>query len=65
MFYIWIGFVFFLCTYFYLAKIGKYFIEMFKNDNIPEFLKNQILKSFIRRIVFNRKECTVKIYYYV
>ena len=40
-------------------------IEMFKNDNIPEFLKNQILKSFIRRIVFNRKECTVKIYYYV
>ena len=55
-----------------MEKYAKVIVRSntFHTDNlftykIPEFLKNQILKSFIRRVVFNRKECTVKIYYYV
>ena len=40
-------------------------LEMLKSDEIPENLKNQILKSFIFRIVFSRKENSVKIFYYI
>lgn len=40
-------------------------MEMLGSDKFSEFLKNKILKSFICRIVFNRKENAVKIYYYI
>ncbi|MBQ2671727.1 MAG: recombinase family protein [Clostridia bacterium] len=40
-------------------------VKILKSDKISETLKNQILKSFISRIVFSRKENNVKIFYYI
>lgn len=40
-------------------------VEIIKSNKISENLKNQILKSFIFQIIFDRKEDFVKIYYYL
>lgn len=41
------------------------FITLLKTDNISECEKNQILRSFIDKIVFNRSDCSVRILYYI
>ena len=40
-------------------------ISLLKTDNISEGEKNQILRSFIDKIVFNRSDCTVRIFYFI
>ena len=40
-------------------------ISLLKTDNISEGEKNQILRSFIDKIVFNRSDCTVRILYFI
>lgn len=40
-------------------------LGIFKSDKISENLKNQILKSFISKIIFSKGENSVKIYYYI
>ena len=34
-------------------------------NNVSEGEKNQILRSFIDKIVFNRSDCTVRIFYFI
>lgn len=40
-------------------------ISLLKTDNISEGEKNQILRSLIDKIVFNRSDCTVRIFYFI
>lgn len=40
-------------------------INLLKTGNISEGEKNQILRSFIDKIVFNRSDCTVRIFYFI
>ena len=35
-----------------------------KTPAVPESMKNSILKSFVRRIVFDRSKCDVEIFFY-
>ena len=35
-----------------------------KTPAVPESMKNSILKSFVRRIVFDRSRCDVEIFFY-
>lgn len=40
-------------------------LEKFKSKNISENAKNQILRSFISKIVFHRDESAIEMYYYI
>jgi len=40
-------------------------ISLLKTDNISEGEKNQILRSFIDKIIFDRSDCSVRIFYYI
>lgn len=46
-------------------KCLKEAISKLKSNNLSENEKNEILRSFIAKIVFKRDDCTIQIYYYV
>ncbi len=39
-------------------------MSLIKSPAIPEETKNSVLKSFVRRIIFNREKCDVDIFFY-
>ena len=39
-------------------------MPLIKSPAMPEETKNTILKSFIRRIIFDRSKCDVRIFFY-
>lgn len=39
-------------------------MPLIKSPAVPESMKNSILKSFVRRIVFDRSKCDVEIFFY-
>ena len=39
-------------------------MSLIKSPAIPEETKNSVLKSFVRRIIFNRERCDVDIFFY-
>ena len=47
-----------------LIEKHKGCISQLKNPNVSDAEKNEILRSFIDRIVFNRKDSTVEIFFY-
>lgn len=48
-----------------LIKKNKKVITTLRNKKIPEQEKNEILRSFINKIVFNRPDSSVELFFYV
>lgn len=47
-----------------LMERKKDILPQLKSPNVSEAEKNQILRSFIDKIIFNRTSCTIEIFYY-
>jgi hypothetical protein len=45
-------------------KIGEV-LQSLRDQSVPEDVKNELLKSFISKIVYDRKNNTFQIYYYI
>ncbi len=48
-----------------LVERKKDILPQLKNPNVSEAEKNELLRSFIDKIIFNRTASTIRIFYYV